>query len=226
MFYLKNHLPDQKAIFPDSVIDEMLRPTTPQADGKNLPRYGIGWAASDIEGNPTRSHTGGMGGVSTELLLSTDHNLAIVVLVNAQNQAREITRVRNMIHNTLVPGKEKLRVFAKDGGYHGAWRGTIETYEKKIPVVLTVGEASVQMKIGAGVAQTVADVRADDEGFLWLSAVAGDLGTADAGRYPYSLMFKLKPDNGELTGSATAMSAGLSGRTGNGLSSWVKLAKD
>ncbi len=226
MFYLKNHLADQKAIFPDTVIDEMLHVSTPPGKGPNPPRYGIGFAAYEVDGSPARGHSGGMGGVSTDLTLSTDHNIAIVVLVNAQNQSREIGRIREMIHRTLVPSKEKQRVFAKDSALQGAWRGSVETYEKKIPVVLTVGDSAVQMKVGNGAQQNVTDVRLDDEGFLWLSSVEGDLATADAGRYPYRLMFKLAPANGELTGTVTAMSVGMSGRTGNGLSSWTKLAKD
>ena len=226
MFYLKNHLPDQKAIFPDAVIDEMLRPSTPPGKGPNPPRYGVGWTAYDIAGSPARGHSGGMGGVSTDLTLSVDHNIAIVVLVNAQAQGQVINRVKTMIHETLVPSAQMRRVFAKDGPFLGAWRGSVETYEKKIPVALTVRENNVSMKIGSAPEQPIADLRVDDEGFLWLGSVEGDLGTADAGRYPYRLQFKLSPANGELTGYATALSVGLGGRTGNGLSSWVKLAKD
>ena len=226
MFFLKNRLPDQKAILPDALIDEMLRPSTPPAKGPNPPRYGIGFTAYEIDGHPAHGHSGGMGGVSTDLSLSIAHNIAIVVLVNAQNQRPAIVRIRDMIHQNLVPGAEQQRVFAKASPFLGAWRGAVETYDGKIPVVLTVGDAAVRMKIGAAAEQAVADVRVDDDGFLWLSSVAGDLGTADAGRYPHRLQFKLSPAAGELTGAVTALSVGLGGRSGNGLSSWVKLAKD
>ena len=226
MFFLKNKLPDQKAIFPDSVIDEMLRPSTPVGKGPNPPSYGVGFNAYQIAGAPARGHSGGMGGVSTDLTLSPTHNMAIVVLVNAQAQRPAIVRINDMIHKTLVPSEDKLRALAKTGPYQGAWRGAIETYDKKVPVVLTVGDTAVQIKVGNGPQQNVADVRADDDGFLWLNAVDGDLGTADASRYPYRLQFKLSPGKNELTGSVTALSVALNGRTGNGLSSWVKLAKD
>jgi CubicO group peptidase (beta-lactamase class C family) len=225
MFYLKNHLPDQKPIFPDSVIDEMLRPSTPPAKGPNPPRYGVGFMAYEVAGAPARGHSGGMGGVSTDLTLSLDHNIAIVVLVNAQNQRPAILAIRDMIHKTLVPGEEKLRAFAADRPFAGAWRGVVETYEKKIPVALTLKDGAALIKIGEGPQRPIADVRVDDEGVLWLSSVDGDLGHGDAGRYPYRLQFKLWPANGELTGSVTALSAGLAGRSGNGLSSWVKLTK-
>ena len=226
MFYLKDHLTDQKAIFPDAVIDEMLRVSTPPGKGPNPTRYGIGWFAYDISGSAVRGHSGGMGGVSTDLSLSVDHNIAIVVLVNAQSQAPTINRIRTMIHDTLVPSAQTQRVFANDGPFPGVWRGTVESYEKKIPVTLTVGADKASVKVGSGPEQTVADLRVDDEGFLWLGSVEGDVGTADAGRYPYRLQFKLSPAGKELTGYATALSVGLNGRTGNGLSSWVKLAKN
>lgn len=226
MFFLKNHLPDQKAIFPDALIDEMLRPSTPPGKGPNPPRYGIGFTASEIVGHPARGHSGGMGGVSTDLTLSIDHNIAIVVLVNAQNQRPAILAIRDMIHKTLVPTEEKLRIFAADRPFAGAWRGVVETYEKKVPVALTLQDGAALIKIGEGPQQPISDVRVDDEGFLWLSSVTGDLGAIDAARYPYRLQFKLWPANGELAGAVTALSAGLSGRSGNGLSAWVRLTKD
>jgi hypothetical protein len=218
-------LPDQKPIFPDALIDEMLRPTTPGLEDPDAVRYGIGWRGYEVAGSPAWGHGGGMGGVSTDLTLFTRHNIAIAVLVNAQGQAPVIGRIREAIHKTLVPTAEKLRALAKDGPYHGSWRGTAETYDRKVPVALTIADA-VQVRIGNAPAQTVADVSVDREGFLWLNGVEGDLGSADAKRYPYRLQFKLSPGGDALTGSVTAISVGLAGRTGNGLSSFVRLGKD
>ena len=41
-----------------------------------------------------------------------------------------------------MPSEEKLRAFAADRPFAGAWRGVVETYEKKIPVALTLKDGA------------------------------------------------------------------------------------
>jgi CubicO group peptidase (beta-lactamase class C family) len=101
MFHLKNHLTDQRQIISDGSIDEMHKPTASEEEGSG---YGIGWASStNDKGLRTISHSGGMGGVRTNLILLPDQNAAVVVLCNASSSlpsdiSREIIVV-------LAPGK-------------------------------------------------------------------------------------------------------------------------
>jgi CubicO group peptidase (beta-lactamase class C family) len=83
MFHLKNHLADQRQIITDASIDRMHMPTSHEEDGSG---YGIGWASrTNKKGLKVVSHSGGMGGVSTNLQLLPDQNAAIVVLCNGSS---------------------------------------------------------------------------------------------------------------------------------------------
>src|SRR5690349_5595137 len=81
LFHLKAHLPDQAAILSDQAIDDMQKATTSTGARSG---YGIGWATGDHpSGYHVVSHTGGMGGVATNLRLIPSEKLAVVVLSNA-----------------------------------------------------------------------------------------------------------------------------------------------
>jgi len=99
MFHLKNHLADQRQIITDASIDQMHTPTAIEGDGG----YGIGWASrTNDQGLRVVAHSGGMGGVSTSLVLLPDQNAAVVVLCNTQSALpSEISRE---IIAVLAPG--------------------------------------------------------------------------------------------------------------------------
>jgi len=101
MFHLKNHLADQRRIISDDSIDEMHTPTALEEDSSG---YGIGWASrTNDRGLRTVAHSGGMGGVSTTLVLLPDQNAAVVVLCNGGSVLpSEISRE---IIAVLAPGK-------------------------------------------------------------------------------------------------------------------------
>src|SRR6185437_4484438 len=82
MFHLKDHLSDQQPILTDASLDAMHRSTIKAAD--NPPTgYGIGWEVVDHpEGYHVVSHSGGMLGVATDLILVPAEDLAVVVLTN------------------------------------------------------------------------------------------------------------------------------------------------
>jgi len=82
MFHLKDHLADQGAILSDRSLDELHRPTQ---DESSEPRagYAIGWEVIDRpDGYHIVTHTGGMPGVATTLLLVPSEDLAVVLLAN------------------------------------------------------------------------------------------------------------------------------------------------
>ncbi len=101
MFHLKNHLSDQRSIITDAAIDEM---ATASVNTGERSGYGIGW--SDVrneKGLRMVRHGGGMGGVSTTLILLPEENAAIVVLGNASSSAPG--EIANQILAALVPDK-------------------------------------------------------------------------------------------------------------------------
>jgi len=99
MFHLKNHLSDQRPIITDATIDEMTAATgnTGERNG-----YAIGWSFGRSEkGLRTVRHGGGMGGVSTTLILLPEENAAVVVLGNASSSLTG--EIANQILAALVP---------------------------------------------------------------------------------------------------------------------------
>ncbi len=85
MFHLKDKLPEQKAILTEADRDAMHAPTGPTGPNSG---YGIGWASNtNDKGLQTISHTGGMGGVSTTLILLPQYDAVVTVLCNSASAA-------------------------------------------------------------------------------------------------------------------------------------------
>jgi CubicO group peptidase (beta-lactamase class C family) len=104
MFHLKNRLPEQKAILSDSALDRMHAPTgsTGQRSG-----YGIGWSSAENDkGLKNLSHTGGMGGVSTTLILLPELNAVVTVLCNSASGAPH--QIAQEIIRVLAPDKASI----------------------------------------------------------------------------------------------------------------------
>jgi len=110
MFHLGNKLREQKAILTAKSLEEMHRPA--EAGAAN--GYGIGWGrGTNSKGLVTVSHTGGMGGVSTTLILIPELDAAVTVLCNASSAAPH--QIAQEIIAVLAPGKVELPPVAAPG---------------------------------------------------------------------------------------------------------------
>jgi CubicO group peptidase (beta-lactamase class C family) len=235
MFHLKAHLKDQKAILTDDAIEKMQRPTVTV---ENDAGYGIGWRISKEAEYSIISHSGGMGGVSTRLVLVPSESLAIVVLCNAAQQ--DLTRlILEEFLSVLLPGYKayRSRVKAEGEGKEnmepvkfkpspeliGKWSGVVHTYKDAIPFSLSIKDSGdIHAKLGEQLTTLLNDSSFDD-GYL-KGRFSSDIGTEDANRLPYHLHVELKLRDKALNGSVTAIS--LPGkRVGNALSYWVELAR-
>jgi CubicO group peptidase (beta-lactamase class C family) len=146
MFHLKNHLSDQKPILKDKTIDLMQEAVDP-----SLPKssYKLGWSVYDLFGSKTVSHGGGMPGVTTNLRILPEENVALVVLCN-----RSGINLRGIIHSilsSLLPeyakewekakkeesDRETLK-FAPPAELIGVWTGEIKTYRETLPVQMQI----------------------------------------------------------------------------------------
>jgi len=229
LFHLKAHLPDQAAILSDQAIDEMQKATTSTGPRSG---YGIGWATGDHpSGYHVVSHTGGMGGVATNLRLIPSEKLAVVVLSNASTGLPG--RVSDEILATLLPKWRSASPSpppARPGEFRappelvGSWTGTLSTYKSEIPLMLRVLESGeVQAKLGSQF-RTLLDSPTWENNTL-SGRMTGDIGTEDANRRPYYLQLNLKLRAKVLNGPASAISQ-PGGRVGNALTQWVELKKD
>jgi len=238
MFHLKSHLPDQKAILSDETIDDMQRPTMEIQTGAG---YGIGWRISEDDmGYRSVSHGGGMGGVSTILMLIPSEKIAVVALANSSSPlphqiCREIlsTMLPKYAENRTALEKEQAEKadkkqaaapgFSPPPELVGEWSGSVHTYKGEIPITLWFKESGdVQVKMGNQLKTLLNDVGFKN-GCL-TGRMMGDIGTEDANRRRYHLHISLKLRDQVLNGPITAIS--LPGqKMGNALSHWMEVKK-
>lgn len=238
MFHLKGRLPDQKAILSDETIDEMQQPTM---DIDNNLDYGIGWRGSeDNMGYRSVGHTGGMGGVSTTLMLIPSEKLAVVVLSNFSSSLPD--QISKEILSVMLPEYAKNRELSEiqkrqredktqepEPSFEpipellGKWIGSVHTYKGEMPLTFWFKESGdVHARLGEQLKTLLNDANFKD-GYLE-GRMMGDIGTEDANRRPYHLHVTLKLRENMLNGAVTAIS--LPGqRRGNALSHWVELFK-
>lgn len=238
MFHLKGRLPDQKAILSDETIDEMQQPTM---DIDNNLGYGIGWRGSeDNMGYRSVGHNGGMGGVSTTLMLIPSEKLAVVVLSNFSSSLPD--QISKEILSVMLPQYAKKRELSETQKRQredktqepepsfepipellGKWIGSVHTYKGEMPLTFWFKESGdVHAQLGEQLKTLLNDVNFKD-GYLE-GRMMGDIGTEDANRRPYHLHLTLKLRENMLNGAVTAIS--LPGcRRGNALSHWVELFK-
>lgn len=63
--------------------------------------YGLGWQLTEVKGNFQVSHTGGLDGIVTQVMMLPELNLGIIVLTNQQNGAA-FTAISNTIKNSYI----------------------------------------------------------------------------------------------------------------------------
>jgi CubicO group peptidase (beta-lactamase class C family) len=233
LLHLKRPQHDQKAILSDAAIDRMQVPTT-KVDGTI--GYGAGWFInSDEHGVRTISHSGGMGGVRTRLVLAPDQGIAVAVLCNAASELA--ARFAEETLAALIPVyAERLAAaaspkepadpqppFTSPTELVGIWRGAVQTYERELPLEIVVREhGDIHVRLEDQLWTLLNESKFED-GCL-LGKFASDIGTADANRRPYHLHLNARLRGDVLNGSLTAISLPAP-RPGNALSHWVELRR-
>lgn len=209
-FHLKEHLPDQKQILSDELIDAMQQSAVDTGGGGG---YGIGWSLGKSRtGYRTVSHSGGMPGVSTMLTLVPEQRLAVAVLCNESNGA--VYRMPEEIVQALVEPKEEDADKEPGGADEnsdepsetqsvsqltGHWQGQIHTYEGPIDLKLWVlASGDVHVQVGDDL-KALLNKRSAPEGEL-RGTLLGELPTADARRTPHRLALSVKLHGEQLQG--------------------------
>jgi CubicO group peptidase (beta-lactamase class C family) len=228
MFHLKDHLADQQAILSDASLDEMHRPTVAEGDSPQT-GYGIGWEVIDRpDGYRLVTHTGGMPGVATALILVPKEDLAVVLLANGFRM--DLMPAEQLIMSALLPKwkdipeppHKEATPFRAAPELVGTWVGYVHTYAGDRPLRLQIPSAgNASFQCGDQLASSVSMI-AFDKGTLSGTAL-GDLNTPDLNRHrPYVLDLNLQLRGGKLTGDITATRS--EGRP-FGLSHWTELHK-
>ena len=187
MFHLKDHVSDQAQILTDASIDAMHQPTMKISDTQG---YGIGWFTEDRpDGYHVVSHTGGMPGVATILMLVPSEDIAVVVLTNELNRTA-ISEVSDAILKVLLPKWQTTPIkpetptpFIPAPELLGNWKGTLHTYQIDLPVTLKflLSSGDVHVQLADELESLLNNVQFKDG---WLSGEAwGDVATDDAERH-------------------------------------------
>ena len=237
MFHLNQRAPEQKELLPKRVIEAMQKPTADTGRGRG---YGVGWFVnSDEFGVRTVSHSGGMGGVRTRLVLVPEKKIAVVTLCNFSTNLP--MKIAERILGVLIPEYEKRRTQQERRQREhppspprktsptsqkmlGHWSGAVHTHEGKRPLDLWIkksGDGHLQLD---GQLKTLLNEARLVNGEL-RGKFAGDIRTSDANRRPYHLHLRLKLRGDRMNGSVAAISL-PDARIGNALSHWVELKRD
>ena len=217
MFHLKDHLPDQKQIISDETIDSMKSLRDPDVAEND---YRLGWSLSHLGKYKAVSHGGGMPGVSTNLLLLPELDIALVLLCNASY--RGLRQIGQTVLEALIPDlKQELSAqqnpqpkpdpepLETPESLLGRWEGEIITHEGNVPVELVIekgkkitfrltGKEHKEDKPVGAFGRVI--LRED----LFNARFFVKIPTEDASRFPHQTDLTLEPHGNSMSGAASA----------------------
>jgi CubicO group peptidase (beta-lactamase class C family) len=232
MFHLKDHLPDQQAILSDASLDEMHRSTV-KAEDTPPSGYGMGWVIVDHpEGYRVVTHSGGMLGVATDLILVPAEDLAVVVLTNGNGKG--VAAAEDLLIQTMLPKWKGIPdtpesdppPFHAPTELSGDWTGYVHTFVGDRPVRMSfLADGQVLFGVGDQVVSGVRNAQWKEGSFRGIARA--ELNTPDLTRHePYNLELNLQARGAELTGSVTAVGMeGVSSARPFALTHWARLKK-
>ncbi len=109
----------KQTLFSENVHEEMWSPqtiigaTTIAPYNTHFAAYGLGWFLSDVKGYKQITHTGGLAGIVTQVVMIPELNLGIIVLTNQQIGAA-FSAISNTIKDGYlgVKGQDWVKFFA------------------------------------------------------------------------------------------------------------------
>jgi CubicO group peptidase (beta-lactamase class C family) len=226
LFHLKAGLVDQKRILSGDLIDEMHRASI--SSGRT--GYGVGFMEERRDGVRVVSHSGGMGGVATNLQIFPEHGIGIVALANASDALP--FEVCEKLAALMLPGWREAPLpapnrpppFVTPKALLGTWRGTLATYSGDVPAKLVFrSDGEVHARFARQLTALVNHPRVENGVFL--GAVGATIGTPDTDRYAYTVNLALNPSRARLSGAAMAI-GDAAPRVRNALSCWIDLKRE
>jgi CubicO group peptidase (beta-lactamase class C family) len=202
-FHLGISLADQRHILAEATVREMQQATVPMGDDE----YGLGWhIRSDAKGRRHVLHGGAGAGVDAQLDLLPAEKLSVAVLANVTRRTPEASVAEEISARIMakILGGQPQDYWRKTIGRPGApahpsglpgvlrgeWRGVVHTYEQDLPVTLNfLPGGDVHARLGSQLTMLVND--AAFEHGLFRGKMPGDIGTGDANRRPYDLVWEV-----------------------------------
>lgn len=225
MFHLKARRRDQQRILTDAQIDSMHRPAAGAAG------YGLGFSIDDHNGYRVISHSGGMVGVATEMLLIPEARLVIVALANSATALP--FDVAQAIASTLLPRWQPTprRVdtvpapFVATPPLAGRWSGKLVTWNGESPVILEF-QRDGDVAVTLGNQLTTLVNKPAFAGGRFTGTFLSYIDTPDTARYDHVIDLDLTLRGDRLSGgakAAAARSGKRQSRVRDALTSWIEL---
>ena len=238
MFHLKDRLPDQRQILPDSLLDAMYRigqPVPGLAAGED---YALGWRVdTDAFGYRVIQHSGGMSGGAANLRLIPSRNIAVAAVANLHfnltyNIADDILAallpdyargLQDGTTRTATRNEPRRPAFEAPAELLGEWVGQVVTWERSVPITVVFKPGGdVHVKLDDQLETTLNRVSYTD-GSLG-GRFAGRLTAPDIARRPHILEFEnVRLRDGKLVGALMAIDQ--TQRSHYALPSWVELRR-
>lgn len=206
------HLAD--ADCPILTRDSMHLMRIPAEIGRARQAYGVGWGLSETEdGLKVLSHSGGMDGVSTSLLLVPDRGIVMVVLCN--KQTARLSEVLDVVCQAVAVRRKAAEQAEKTFtpmslDLQRRWVGEVATYAGTVPIELDLPTST---KFNGQSVEFSISMHGDRLG----GSLEAEIPTPDARRTDHRLLLNLDRIGDKLLGCVTAQSK-PGPRIGNALS--------
>lgn len=211
MFHMKDRVPGQRPVLRDSTIALMQRAVAPA-------NYGLGWIVPERDSQRIVYHSGGMPGVQTVVVLYPAEDVAVVVLMNTVSDVGKVSRE---IERVVLPRYAEARAradlatpppvagapappFVPPEELIGEWVGTVRTWDKVVPMTLSVrADGDIHVRLEGGLESVLNEVRWQNKTLV--GRFAGTIPTSDARRWPHEIVLSLRPRDGVLDGMVAAL---------------------
>lgn len=231
--HLNDGVLDGKRHFHEGTLRAMQQFSVARSPEKPENGYGLGFFVEPYMGQKNFSHSGGMPGVATRIRAFPDDRAGFAVLTNASaygtpNAAGFREDICQRITHVLFPDapeppaaeKEKDPPPGPPGEFAGKWRGILAHYDGDIPLQLEVAADGV-VQAAFGKLPAVKLEKVSFANGQWTGQMEGVLNTQPSHHGTVMLEFRLRSDNGALSGVCLAEAEGYFA-----LSHWVKLNRE
>ncbi len=227
LFHLKNRVPGQKPILSPGSLDLLHEPSPLIASGASAIDEGhmaMGWGILGLAGQHFVIASGSAPGTISRLTLIPEKNLAVAILCNASLPDEvALWKIEWEAFSAMVPNfperpaipEDKPSAFVPPRELVGEWQGTVQTYQGRVPMTLSVKsgqEISIALdgRTGGPIPITTAlGPLAFQNG--WLSGLFfGSIPTEDAKRSPHVVFLRLQLRGDSLNGTVSAVAVNQS----------------
>lgn len=227
LFHLKNRVPGQEPILSPGSLDLLHEPSALIASGTSTIDEGhmaMGWGIIDLAGQHFVIASGSAPGTMSRLALIPEKNLAVALLCNASlSDELALWKIEWETFAAMAPNfperpaipEDKPPAFVPPLELVGEWEGTVQTYQGRVPMTLSVKggqEITVELdgRTGGPIPMTTA---LGPLGFRngWLSGLFfGSIPTEDAKRSQHVVFLRLQLQGDTLSGTVSAVAVNQS----------------